>query len=63
MSSPLITPEDLATELGVPRATISQWRWKGGGPRGVRVGKHLRFRREDVDAWIEQQADPEDRKV
>jgi excisionase family DNA binding protein len=63
MNNHLITAEELAEELGVPRGTIAQWRWKGQGPRGIKVGKHLRFRREDVDAWIEAQADPVTRKA
>lgn len=58
MNNHLLTAEELAQLLGVPRSTISQWRWKGQGPRGIKVGKHLRFRQEDVDAWIEAQSDP-----
>lgn len=44
--------EDLAAELGVPTRTIYTWRYKGTGPRAGVFGKHLRFRREDVDRWI-----------
>jgi excisionase family DNA binding protein len=43
---------ELAAELGVPPATVYQWRSQGQGPRGGRFGKHVRFRRVDVDAWI-----------
>jgi hypothetical protein len=25
------------------------------GPDGIRIGKYVRYRSEDVDAWIEQQ--------
>lgn len=49
--------EDLAAELGVPVRTIYTWRAKGRGPRAGTFGKHLRFRRRDVDAWIESQMD------
>ncbi|MFR9800430.1 helix-turn-helix domain-containing protein [Streptomyces sp. MS06] len=33
--------------------TVYQWRRKGVGPRGFRVGRHLRFDPEDVSAWVE----------
>ena len=45
--------EQLAEELGVPVRTIYAWRAKNQGPRGATFGKHVRFRREDVDAWME----------
>ncbi|KPC90060.1 DNA-binding protein, partial [Streptomyces sp. NRRL F-6602] len=38
--------------LGVPVETIYQWRRKGTGPRGLRVGRHLRYDPEDVRAWV-----------
>ena len=47
----------LAEYLGVPQQTIYRWRTHGDGPRGIKVGRHLRFRRSDVDAWLESQAD------
>ena len=49
--------EQLAAELGVPLQTVYGWRTKGTSPRGYRFGKHVRFRREDVDLWLEQHAD------
>lgn len=50
--------EALAEELGVPVRTIYAWRSRGLGPRGYKIGKHVRFRRADVEAWLERQADP-----
>ncbi|MBI0296831.1 helix-turn-helix domain-containing protein [Streptomyces sp. PRKS01-29] len=47
-----LTPLDLADLIGVPVETIYQWRRKGTGPRGFRVGRHLRFDPEDVRRWI-----------
>lgn len=44
--------EQLASELGVPLATVHAWNYKGTAPRRVRVGKHVRYRREDVDRWL-----------
>ncbi len=49
----LLTVQDLADYLDVPVATIYAWRYRRQGPQGFRVGKHLRFRRSDVERWIE----------
>ncbi|MFG2458704.1 helix-turn-helix transcriptional regulator [Streptomyces sp. NPDC048523] len=49
-----LTPEDLVVMLRLPSVdTVYQWRRKGTGPRGFRVGRHLRFDPEDVRAWVE----------
>jgi excisionase family DNA binding protein len=59
MSEGLLTVQEVADYLGVPRATIYAWRRDGIGPAGYRVGRHIRYRREHVEAWLEQQRDPE----
>lgn len=46
---------ELAEYLGVPVKTIHQWRYMQKGPRGFRVGRHLRFRPADVRAWEDEQ--------
>lgn len=51
----LATPEQLSEYLGIPMKTLYQWRYEGHGPKGVRIGKHLRYRWENVDAWVAQQ--------
>ncbi|MEV5423155.1 DNA-binding protein [Streptomyces cellulosae] len=35
--------------------TVYQWRRKRTGPRGFRVGRHLRFDPTDVWAWVDSQ--------
>ena len=55
---PLLTVQELATYLGVPVATIYGWRYRREGPTGFRIGRHLRFRRSDVEDWITQQHRP-----
>ncbi|MFJ3337219.1 helix-turn-helix transcriptional regulator [Streptomyces sp. NPDC086766] len=56
MSRPLpdryLTPVDVADLLGVPIETVYQWRRKRTGPRGFRVGRHVRYDPEDVRAWV-----------
>ena len=53
--SAYLTDEELAIELGIPKRTPGQWRYLGRGPTFVRVGRHVRYRRDDVDAWIDEQ--------
>jgi excisionase family DNA binding protein len=50
------SPQTLADFLEVPIATVYRWRNHGDGPPGFRAGRHVRYRRRDVDAWIEQLA-------
>lgn len=50
------TVEETSDYLSVPPRTLYAWRYKGTGPRSIRVGRHLRYRPEDVDAWLDEQA-------
>ena len=43
--------------LGATGATLYQWRYRREGPPGFRVGRYVRYRRTDVEAWIERQLD------
>ena len=45
-------PKDVAEYLGIPVQTIYQWRTRGYGPPGRRVGKHVRFLPDDVRTWV-----------
>ncbi|MCP9209314.1 helix-turn-helix transcriptional regulator [Streptomyces sp. NEAU-Y11] len=47
-----VSVDDLAEELKIPKSTIYGWKARGRGPTWVRVGKHLRARRTQVDAWL-----------
>lgn len=55
----IMTSAELADYLRVPLRTLYAWRSHGGGPPGVRVGRHLRYRRADVDAWLDARQDRE----
>ena len=50
----LLSVKELADYLEVPVKTIYTWRHRNTGPKGFRVGKHLRFRWHDVQAWVAQ---------
>ncbi|GAA1858654.1 hypothetical protein GCM10009836_43600 [Pseudonocardia ailaonensis] len=50
----LWTVQDVADFLGVPVATVYDWRCKGYGPRGKKVGRYLRFEEDVVRQWFAQ---------
>jgi excisionase family DNA binding protein len=50
----VFTLSQLAAELGVTVQTLYDLRSQGRGPRGFRVGRELRFRVSEVDAWLAQ---------
>jgi excisionase family DNA binding protein len=52
----LLSPEELSGWLKIPVSTIYGWRVKGVGPKGIRIGRHVRFRASDVEAYLEKQA-------
>ena len=47
----VLTLSELAARLGVTVQTIYDLRSQGRGPRGFRVGRELRFRVTQIDAW------------
>lgn len=51
----LWTTEEAARFLGIPKATLYQWRYLGIGPKAGRVGRYLRYHPDDVIAWFRQQ--------
>ena len=48
----LLTIEDVATELNKRVRTLYNWRHLKIGPRSIKVGRSVRYRREDLDAWV-----------
>ncbi len=53
----LVTLEDLAEYLGIPKRTIYAWRYRGIGPVGLKLGGHVRYRRSDIEKWLDEQRD------
>ena len=51
---PVLSLSQLAAQLGVSVQTLYDMRCQGRGPRGFRVGRELRFRVSEVDAWLAQ---------
>ena len=39
--------------LGLKRTTLEAWRCRGGGPKFVKLGRLVKYRRSDLDEFIE----------
>lgn len=50
---PLFDTKTLTTVLGLTPAWAEHDRWKGTGPKFIRVSGPVRYRREDVLKWLE----------
>jgi len=47
----LRTPE-AAAYLNVQPTTLEQWRWNGRGPTFIKLGRSVRYRQADLDAFL-----------
>ncbi|MCT9624263.1 helix-turn-helix domain-containing protein [Pseudarthrobacter equi] len=54
-----LSPAQLAEELQIPLATIYVWRSQHKGPRGHKIGAHVRYSRESINEWLKTVADPQ----
>ena len=48
----ILSLSELAARLGVTAQTIYDLRSHGRGPHGFRIGRQLKFRASEVDAWL-----------
>ena len=51
----LWTVHDVSAFLGVPVATLYQWRYMRIGPPAYRVGRHIRYDPAAVRTWLDTQ--------
>lgn len=49
---PLLTEHDVARITGLSLASVRRWRLIGQGPRFLKLGRAVRYRREDLSAWL-----------
>lgn len=56
MQNSLLTPEELAARWGVMTITLDRWRWSGKGPRSVKIGRQIKYRAQDIEAYEEQKS-------
>jgi len=50
--SDMLTTEQAARYLGLAPATLNKWRVYGTGPRFHKLGRAVRYRRADLDAYL-----------
>ena len=50
----LLTADQVAQHLQISRRALYEMRYQGGGPPAIKVGRRLRFRRREVEAWIDE---------
>ncbi len=48
----LMDQKELAQYLMVAEKTLEHYRWKGVGPRYIKIGKLVRYRECDVIEWL-----------
>lgn len=51
MTSELLTVSEAARWAKVSESFLNKARLTGGGPRFVRLGRSIRYRLEDLEAW------------
>ena len=49
----LLDDVQAADVLGLAPATLRKWRCQGGGPAFFRLGRLIRYRRDEIEAWLE----------
>lgn len=50
----LLTVEQAAELLAIPRSTLDRWRVEGNGPKFLQLSARcIRYRRSDIEAWTE----------
>jgi predicted DNA-binding transcriptional regulator AlpA len=54
----LINEHDVAASWSISVLTLRKWRVQKRGPQYIKIGALVRYRPEDVDAWIAEQQSP-----
>lgn len=52
----LLTSDDVAAKLLIPKSTLTAWRYHRIGPPSMKIGKHVRYDEAEVDRWLDEQA-------
>lgn len=58
MLNGLVDTAQAARYLGLSRSTLEKYRVYGGGPRYHKYSKVVRYRPEDLDAWLDERIVP-----
>lgn len=52
MTADIFTTREAADYLKLGKPTLERLRLTGNGPRFAKLGKSVRYRRADLDAWL-----------
>lgn len=55
MQDRLLDTKELSVYLGIATSTILEYRMAGRGPVYIKLGHLVRYKKSDVDAWLEAQ--------
>lgn len=50
--SPFLDEKRLCAELAISSVTATKWRAQAKGPPFIKVGRLVRYRRSDLEAWL-----------
>lgn len=62
-SDQLLTQQQVSEVLQIKVGTLQNWRADGEGPPFVKIGGAVRYRRQDLDQWIESRVVASDFKL
>jgi len=54
MKDILLTPQALISRWSINNRTLVNWRCEGRGPKYIKLGRRIRYRLEDVEAYEKQ---------
>ena len=57
IEDPFLTVTELAQLTRTSKKSVYDWRLKGTGPMGTRVGRSVLFRASAVEAWLTEHQD------
>lgn len=50
----ILTVSEAAQYLGLAQSTLNKWRCFGDGPRFLKLGKAIRYRKSDLDKFLDE---------
>ncbi len=53
ISSQVLTTSEAARYLGLSASTLNRWRCYGTGPKYLKLGRAVRYRADELDAFLE----------
>lgn len=48
-----LSPQDVKSEFGFSTSTLAKWRMDRKGLKYSKIGKYIRYKRSDIEAFIE----------